>query len=163
MRWARNFAALWVTLALGQVATQALAATDDDGYNEVTIRPSDRPANAPRFDDDRVEVYRGSNAAPDLKSHPRSRLFRTRLAEAAKHPVNFAGHFVLASWGCGTNCSQLAIIDVRTGRVFHPQGFRSVDATNIHGDLLPLEYRQDSSLLVLIGSPEERTPDRGIH
>lgn len=163
MNLARVFATLMAAAALCGAAAQTSAATAADGYNEVTIRPSDLPANAPKFDDYRAEVYDGANAAPDLKSHPRSRLFRTRLAEAAKQPVNFAGHFVIAGWGCGTSCSGLAIIDVRTGKVFHPKGFTTVDATNIHDELQPLTYRKDSTLLVLIGSPEERTEDRGIY
>jgi len=159
---------LAVALALcgaSALATATATAADEDGdrYNDVTIRPTDLPANAPTFDDYRVKVYRGPNASPDLRSHPLSRLFRTRLAAAAKLPVNFAGHFVIAGWGCGTSCSGLAIIDVTTGKVFHPKGFTTVDATNIHDDLQPLNHQPDSTLLVLIGSPEERTQHRGIY
>jgi len=166
MKTVRHFIALWALAALAAlIGSTALAQTpdEDDGYNEVTIRPSDIPADAPSFDRYRVPVYSGKHALPDLKSHPLSRMFRTRLAEAAKEPVDFAGHFVLAGWGCGSSCACFAIIDVHTGRVFHPKGFTVVDATNVHTDLKPLNYRKDSSLLVLIGSPEERTQDRGIY
>jgi hypothetical protein len=34
--------------------------------------------------------------------------------------VNFDGHFVVATWGCGTGCGQFAIVDAITGKVFAP-------------------------------------------
>ena len=40
--------------------------------------------------------------------------------------VNFAGHYVVASWGCGTGCAQFAIIDAITGDLYAPP-FDSID------------------------------------
>jgi hypothetical protein len=80
----------------------------------------------PKFADygARVEKIRSVNV--DLKSHKNARMFRTSLRNAAKEGVNFAGHFILTGWGCGTNCSQWAIIDARNGRVFFPSEFAGV-------------------------------------
>lgn len=136
----------------------------DFNYNEVTIRPSDYPHDAPRFEHFPVEVFRGVNALPDLKSHPRSRLYRTRIRDAAKLQPNFAGHYVLTSWGCGTDCSEIAIIDVIDGKVYHPPGFTYFQFQNIHYKLSDraFKHRDDSELLIIAGFPEERTKDRGI-
>jgi hypothetical protein len=32
--------------------------------------------------------------------------------------VNFAGHYAILNWGCGTQCIAYVIADVATGRVF---------------------------------------------
>ena len=159
-------------IALLLVSLRVLGATDDAGYDEYTIRPSDIPADAPRFEDYPAEVYSGSNAAPDLRSDPTSRLFRTQLKRWAKRKPNFAGRFVLATWGRGVDCTQIAIIDVSTGKVYHPQGAKYNVAVNVDDTLLEpgdrwhasgaIWYRTDSRLLVLIGMPEERVGDRGI-
>jgi hypothetical protein len=162
---------LFALLFLAFVAV-ASAASDDDGYNEVTIRPSDIPTDAPRFEDFPVEVYSGRNAVPNLRSEATTRMFRSRLAQWAKEKPNFAGHYILATWGCGTDCTQIAIIDAKTGKIFHPAGVTTNVAVNVHHDLLEggdlwhasgaIKFRNGSRLLVLIGMPEERTKDRGI-
>ena len=72
----------------------------------------------------RVEKIR--NVTVDLKSHKDARMFRTNLRNAAKEGVNFAGHYILTGWGCGTNCSQWAIIDARSGQVFFPKEFEGI-------------------------------------
>jgi hypothetical protein len=158
-----------VLFAAGSVAA---AATDEDGYNEVTIRPSDIPLDAPRFESYPAKLYTGRNAKPDLSSDPSTRMFRTQIKEWSKERPNFAGHYIIATWGCGTNCTQLAIVDAITGNVSHPDGVATNDATNVHHELLEggdlwhasgsIKFRPDSKLLVLIGMPEEDTERRGI-
>jgi len=37
-----------------------------------------------------------------------------------KGGVNFAGHFIVANWGCGTGCSQFVIVDAINGIVYAP-------------------------------------------
>src|ERR1700758_72588 len=37
--------------------------------------------------------------------------FRTRLREGARQKANFAGHYVVVTWGCGTNCNMGAVVD----------------------------------------------------
>lgn len=150
----------------------ASAASDNEGYNEVTIRPSDIPTDAPRFEDFPAEAYSGRNAVPNLQSDATTRMFRSRLAQWAKERPNFAGHYILATWGCGTDCTQISIIDAKTGRIFHPAGVTTNVAVNVHHELLEggdlwhasgaIKFRYDSRLLVLFGMPEERTKDRGI-
>jgi hypothetical protein len=156
-------------------AHSSLAAVDAEGYNEYTIRPSDVPSDAPRFEDYPAKPYRGSNATPDLRSHRDSREYRTRLRAWAEEKPNFAGHYILANWGCGTDCTRIAIIDARSGKIFHPRGATTNEAVNIHHALLgggnvvdlwhgtgAVWHRVDSKLLVLIGAPEGNYENRGI-
>jgi hypothetical protein len=164
-----------LALMLALVSPLAFGALDGDGYNEYTIRPSDIPKDAPRFTDYPAKPYAGLNAAPNVRSDPRSTMYRTQLRGWAKEKPNFAGHYILATWGCGTGCTQIAIIDAVTGKVFHPTGARTNSADNIHDELLvdgdssprrsdfgALQYRADSRLLVLMGMPEGRPENRGI-
>ena len=107
----------------------------------------------PTFDRYGAKVERVGKIRVDLKSNRDARLFRTNLRNAAKAGVNFAGRYVLATWGCGTNCSQSAIIDARNGRVFFPNelagaGFGFCD---LPADIEPLVYKRNSRLLVLNG------------
>lgn len=59
----------------------------------------------------------GKPAAVDLASDPEARRFRTRLREGAAEGPNFAGHFTIVSWHCGTDCQVLAVVDARSGAV----------------------------------------------
>ena len=55
------------------------------------------------------------NATPKLVRGTKFWNFRTRIRGAAKKTPNFAGHFILEQWGCGTECQMGVLIDARTG------------------------------------------------
>jgi hypothetical protein len=81
-------------------------------------KPDSRLTRLPRFEDYPVaSVFRGVPAVVDLDSHPGARDFRTRLRAGAAEGPNFAGHYVVVSWGCGTDCQNNAIVDVASGKV----------------------------------------------
>jgi len=61
--------------------------------------------------------FSGDIAKIDFSSDPNARTFRTRLSRGIRKGPNFAGVYRVVSWGCGTNCSQMAIVNVETGRV----------------------------------------------
>lgn len=132
-----------------------------------TIVHADIPADAPRFEDFKVPVYVGPPARPDVRSDSRSRLFRTELREAEAEGTNFAGHYRLASWGCGTACFQWAIIDVKSGRVFHPSNLNSTEHQNVEESLYEggnhaIQVRLNSRLLVVFGGINDDPTLRGI-
>lgn len=110
----------------------------------------------------------------DITTHPWAHQFRTMLREGAKKGVNFAGHYTIATWGCGTGCFEFGIIDVHTGKVFFPANLSRV-TTYSAGDFQlngwteteeesflnskPFltendMFRKDSSLLIIYGLPE---------
>jgi hypothetical protein len=85
-------------------------------------------------------------------------MFRTVIREAAKKGPNFAGHYTIADWGCGTACESLATIDAESGAVFDgPFGKLPKAAlyygSNVDEDKTDLFYRLDSRLLVARGCP----------
>lgn len=94
-----------------------------------------------------------------LLTAPRATAFRTRLREAASKPENFAGHFRLTTWGCGTGCAQGAVVDHATGRVtFLPAVSGSKKLGN---DPLfdPYLFHGDSRLLVVAGKIDDEGAD----
>ena len=106
----------------------------------------------PGFGKYRVAVEKRKNVKVDLSTRD-ARMYRTNLRNAAKKGVNFAGHFIVATWGCGTNCSESGVIDARTGRAYFPAelagaGFGFCDLPD---ETEPLVYKPDSRLVVLSG------------
>ena len=56
-----------------------------------------------------------------------AKMYQTQLlAAAATKKPTFAGYYIVAHWGCGTICEQVALIDVRTGKVYFPSFATSV-------------------------------------
>jgi hypothetical protein len=110
-------------------------------------------STTPTFRQYAAKVLKPKNVRVNLKSHKNANMFRTNLRNAAKEGVNFAGHYILTTWGCGTNCSQSAIIDARNGRVFFPSilegaGFGFCELPD---DTEPIVFRPNSRLLILSG------------
>ena len=140
-------------------------------YDKNTIRTADVPPDAPTFTQYAVhEKFSGKPAAPDVKSHSRSRLFRTMIRLGAKQGPNFAGHYTLVFWGCGTSCRQLAIVNAKNGKVFHPSNLGMTGGSSIayeefeelNGDDELVRFRRDSKLLMVIGDINEDESQRGI-
>lgn len=82
-------------------------------------------------------------------------MFRTRLAEAAKEPPDFAGHYKFAIWGCGSNCAAGAIVDLQSGEVYAPplggkgEGWqRWISCTGLL-DSTGYEYHLNSRLMIV--------------
>lgn len=167
------FARLCLPLLLLLSVLPALAEDEDEDYsNAQTIRATDIPAKPPRFEQYRVaRLFRGPRARPDVRSKPRSRMFRTMIRlGVAEHGVNFAGHYSIVSWGCGTGCRGLAVVDVATGQVYHPANLQDIDNDNVSyndfinkaGEWDLFRFRPDSRLLVVIGGINEEPARRGI-
>jgi len=85
-------------------------------------------------------IFRGKPKAPMLDS-PRARQYKTAIREAAKDGPDFAGHYTIAAWGCGSQCSNFSVIDALTGKVYIPPDDVSF---SLGGPI----YRLDSTLLV---------------
>src|ERR1041385_7384281 len=73
----------------------------------------------PRFEAYPVRgKFHGTTAKVNLRSHPKARMFRTMLRLGAKDGPNFAGYYTVVTWGCGSDCMQVAVVDCRNGRVY---------------------------------------------
>jgi hypothetical protein len=126
---------------------------------------------APRFGDYKEPVFKGRPAALKLTT-PEARGYRTRLREGARRGVNFAGHYKLHTWSCGTSCLQTAFIDAKTGNVFFPaelNGFIACYYGTQPVESLEeaLRFQKGSRLIVMSGYPmSERgkdEPKKGLY
>jgi len=128
----------------------------------VSARGMADPA-APTF-----EQYAAERSAPfspvplDLQSNPIARRHSTLIREQMTHGPNYADHYRVVSWGCGTSCSQFAVVNLKTGHVIILKGMYSVaHDINLRTDgFLPdtdsksngFRFKKDSKLLVLVGA-----------
>jgi len=94
------------------------------------------------FDRYPTTVYRGRLVLPDFAGRERQvAMFRTRIGDDMREGPDFAGHYKVIQFGCGTGCSIVFVGDVASGRVYEfPHG-----GENDQG--LSLEYRVNSTLL----------------
>lgn len=119
-----------------------------------TICFAQQSKKAPNFGDFPLTVYRGKVASLKLRSHPKARMYRTMLHLSIQDGVNFAGHYIIGTWGCGSNCLTIAIIDAKTGNVFFPselldfgQGFEFKEGNEEN----PLQFKPNSNLIIAEG------------
>jgi hypothetical protein len=98
-----------------------------------------------------------------LESHPKARTYRTVLRGGAKEGPNFAGHYTIVTWGCGTACQEVGIVDAKNGEVFFPRQLQPNAYQAVTDETPPFQYRLDSKLLVVAGSPLDRDDNIGIH
>lgn len=64
-----------------------------------------------------IEPYTGEIASVDFESNPEAKIFHTAISEQVAGGANFAGHYTVATWGCGTECQGYAIVDLITGNI----------------------------------------------
>ena len=92
---------------------------------------------------------------PKITRHTAAWMFRTRIREAAKLRPNFAGHYILAAWGCGAECLSYAIIDAQTGTVYFEDATVCCWSGNVPDEFSPIDFRLTSKLIVLRGILDE--------
>jgi len=100
----------------------------------------------------------------DLSSNPIAKTYRTVLRQELAKGPNYAGHYRVAIWGCGSSCAMFAVINLKTGQVITAEGLTSVSGNHLAvDDFLPnteseswgFRYRIGSKLLVLVGTLDE--------
>jgi hypothetical protein len=100
----------------------------------------------------------------DLSSNPIAKRYQTVLRRELHHRANFAGHYRLAIWGCGSSCAMFAVIDLKTGQIITVEGLNSVGGNHLAADdFLPdtesgswgFRFGTGSKLLVLVGTLDE--------
>ena len=108
----------------------------DAAAGEVEHKVSPDPVD---FSDYSVETSRQTLQRVDVDSHPDAISFRSRFNALVGRHANFAGHYLLLYWGCGTECQQFSIVDVKTGQVSMNEAWSTS---------LGLCFRADSALLI---------------
>jgi hypothetical protein len=63
--------------------------------------------------------FTGQPAGPKIVTSIEHK-YRTQIREQAQKGPNFAGHFTLANWGCGSPCLEFVIINAISGAIYDP-------------------------------------------
>ena len=108
---------------------------------------------APDFGQFAVPRERVAHPAKVRLADAKDKQYSTRLREFGSRQPNFAGHFILASWGCGASCVMTAAIDAQTGEVAWLPFTVCCWDFNVSK---PLDFRNDSRLLIVHGSRDEQ-------
>lgn len=136
----------------------------------------------PRFEDYSVaETLRGTPAAPLLITREQ-RLYRTRIRRGVsqgegvwngswKSPIknagpNFAGHYYVIRWGCGSNCMMMAIVDATTGRIYNPPLSGVGTELYVSMDQLSdkeIDFQPNSSLMILRNACTDARKGCGVY
>ena len=85
----------------------------------------------PRFEDYGVtEIFNGQPVPPLIEISV-ERMYRTRIRDGVtkgwgvhrdgkeQAGPNFAGHYFVIQWGCGTSCLMMVIVDALTGKIYY--------------------------------------------
>jgi hypothetical protein len=146
------------------------------------VSPSKKTDGVPAFRDyPATEIFNGVPAEPILAS-AQQRRFRTRIREGVskgsgvwsgswKNPIkisgpNFAGHYYVIRWGCGSNCLMMAVVDAQTGKVYDPPLSGTGEELYVPMDLLgdvEIDFQRDSSLMVLRNACREARRECGVY
>ena len=83
--------------------------------------PAPAPAVVDTFD---FEDYPAKDSTVKMRpapvrpeTAPYGQMYRTKLRDGAARGPNFAGTYTVVTWGCGTSCQILAVVDARTGQL----------------------------------------------
>lgn len=90
---------------------------------------------------DVIEVFNGIPKPVNFSNFPEAKRYYTMITKSVKEGSNFAGHFTVARWGCGTDTLAYLVVDNKTGDII------------AYSDCVPnyhlINYGLDSSFLVL--------------
>ncbi len=128
---------------------------------EPKIPEPSRRVSALRFGDYPARQTQVGQYAPLNLSSEGAVNYRTRLREAYRGRVNFGGHYIVSTWGCGTSCETGAVIDTLNGRVtFFPHTICCSSGRD--QNFKRVEFRRNSTLIVFAGLRNEEEP-MGAH
>ena len=117
----------------------------------LALSPLANAADVPAFEDYAVPLADGLPAisldAASLQAAGMDKAQHEALANALDDLPKVAGHYVLAEWGCGTDCLQAALIDRHTGTAIPLPG--PLCCQEGEGEMITT--RPDSALIIVSG------------
>jgi hypothetical protein len=79
---------------------------------------------------------------------------------------NFAGHYFVIRWGCGSDCLMMAVVDAETGKVYPSPipgvGTELFVSMDIMSDR-EIDFRLDSSLMILRNACRGARAECGVY
>jgi hypothetical protein len=88
-----------------------------------------------------------------------------------KNPVrssgpNFAEHYYVIRWSCGSDCLMMAVVDAKSGTVYSPPLSGAGTELYVPMDMLgdrEIDFRRDSSLMVLRNACKQARRECGVY
>jgi hypothetical protein len=80
--------------------------------------------------------------------------YKTVITNAMQEPVNFAGHYRVVTWGCGTDCRGFAIVDKVSGVTYTLPGVEFVAGLMGNAEAR-IQFKTDSRLFIITGSKND--------
>lgn len=108
------------------------------------------------------EVFVGKPATPNLSTHKEAMRYRTVLRNQSKAGPNFAGHYTIVTFGCGTSCAGIAVVDAQTGYVYFPQNLHHVFWEGWWHKPYGPQFKLNSRLLIVYGQVNGEDEPYGI-
>ncbi len=111
------------------------------------------------------------NPRLDLSTSPVGRRYKTVFRQQVQKGPNYAGHYRVVVWGCGSSCAGFAVVNLETGGVLDAEGVHAMSGVDFEvGDFLTgtdsedtsFRYRKDSKLLIAIRAPDEDAGREGV-
>jgi hypothetical protein len=125
--------------------------------------------NPPRFQDFPASSATITKVAPVRLGSSKARLFRTVLRDGVAKGPNFAGHYAVVVWGCGASCSDLALVDTKSGEVHFDSNARDIYTGHVEDEpdevsvqFWAARFQLNSRLLIVVGMPNEDESRDGV-
>ena len=82
----------------------------------------------------------------DFKSNPMAERYRTVITEKYNEfEVNFASHYIITTWGCGSGCVTGVMVDIRDGIVYSMPEDKEWGGNGTY-----IESKKESKLLITV-------------
>lgn len=109
-------------LLAGKELAQGEDGGDEEGEEEGERRGGTSSAQTSACIERDMRKYTGKIASVDFSSWPDASKYKTAITKDVARGVNFAGSYVVSTWGCTKNrraaaCVGHAIVDARTGEI----------------------------------------------
>ena len=92
--------------------------------------------------------FHAKSARPKAET-PLAREHITIIRAAVRRGPNFASHYTVVNWGCGTSCGVYVIVDNRTGKIYEPPEISKGVEIGVAGP----QFRPKSTLMVVASCP----------
>ncbi len=119
------------------------------------------PYNPPAYSDYPASHTTATSPVAPVFDSALAQRYKAAILTAAANGPDFDGHYTIAKLSCGVSCMHLAVINAQTGNIVFPASVQNFKF--LHVNDVPIHYRLDSNLLILLGTVDKDAGDEGIH
>lgn len=132
---------IWTFVIFTVVIISAVFIYYHEQPNFQAIINGNKTVKTPNFSDYPItERFVGEAHKVNYDDNESAKEFKSQIEKKVKEGANFAGHYTVVLWDCGTSCQTGVVVDLINGRVY---GLPSKIIT------CGVEFQIDSSLLIV--------------